>query len=338
MKERSYYLKNWKSWTLPVIPVPEKLNPFKAENVDLSVVLTSHLPYESVKFLTVLGLLEGAEKKGRLEDVHTLVEATSGNTGIVLAAMAKSFSIPIVKLVVANDLPEGKRLPLVMTGARLIPPTEGLSAIGTARELGKWDGRDGCLNLDQYSNLDGTVLHDTFTASRILDQVAYPPTVFVAGVGTGGTLVGVSKHLHERRENITVVGVLLKQGNEIPGVRDLARMKEITLPWRESTDTIVEIESRPSYLAALWFNWVMGITPGPSSGFAYLGALKFLRIQKEMDLLDKLRDKHGRIHVVILFPDGNRPYGDRFMANLPSDYLKESTAPMPWGFPGHALW
>jgi cysteine synthase len=111
-------------------------------------------------------------------------------------------------------------------------------------------------------------------------------------------------------------------------------MKEITLPWRKSLDDIVEIESRPSYLAALWFNWVMGITPGPSSGFAYLGALKFLWQNKVAKELDSLRNEQGRIHVVILFPDGNRPYGDRFMANLPTKYLKISTAPRPWQFPG----
>ncbi|MFA5942505.1 MAG: pyridoxal-phosphate dependent enzyme [Candidatus Paceibacterota bacterium] len=339
-----YYLQRWTKWPLPVIPVPEKLNPFKADKVDLSIVLTCHLPYENIKFFTVLGMLLGAQAVGALKGVHTLVEATSGNTGVVLAAMAKSFEISKVKLVVAPDLPDGKRYPFLLAGAETIPPEEGLSPIGTARKLGgggwreeDWHADNGILNLDQYANPYGTEPHRDFMASKILDQVAYPPTVFVAGVGTGGTLVGVSKHLRDRRENITIVGVLLKKGDEIPGVRDLARMKEITLPWHESLDEFVEVESRPSYLAALWFNWVMSITPGPSSGFAYLGALKYLALQKMNGKLDSLRDDRGRVHAVILFPDGNRPYGDRFMANLPSDYLKASTAPMPWCFPGHEL-
>jgi len=194
------------------------------------------------------------------------------------------------------------------------------------------------LNLDQYANIYGTWPHRDFTGPNILSGLEANPTVFVAGIGTGGTLVGISDRLREERGNITIVGVLLKQGNEIPGVRDLARMKEITLPWMESSDEIVEIEARPSYLAALWLNWVMGITPGPSSGFAYLGALKFLKGRKVAGTLDLLRGNRGRINAVILFPDGNRPYGDRFMANLPTHCLKASTAPLPWHFPGHELW
>jgi len=314
--------------------VPDKLNPFVDDGVDISVVLMNHLPYENLKFLTVFGLLSGAENSGKLHGVHTLIEATSGNTGVVLAAMAKSFGIKRVKLVVAPDLPDGKRYPLLMTGAELIPPEEGMSAISTARKLGD---QDGWLNLDQYSNMDGTTFHEHFTAQKILGSISCQPTVFVAGIGTGGAMIGVSKGLRAQLKKVKIVGVLLPPGQEIPGVRDMNRMKEIALPWWKTLDDCVEIGTRSSYLAALWFNWIMGITPGPSSGFAYLGVLKFLWKNKMAGTLDSLRDNHGRIHSVILFPDGNRPYGDRFMANLPADYLKESTAPLPWRFPGSEI-
>lgn len=330
----SYYVRQ-NVWPLPVIPVSEELNPFKSDGVDLSVALMYHLPYENVKYLTVLGLLLGAKNKGKFHGVHTIAEATSGNTGIVLAATARSFGPFRVVLVVAPDLPDGKRYPLIMAGAEFIQPEDGMSAIATARKMGK---RDGYLNLDQYDNLDGVKLHADITAPKILDQAAYPPTVFVAGVGTGGTLIGISRYLHDMLKKIAIVGVLLKQGHGIAGVRDLDRMKEIGLPWRQSLDEIVEIETRPSYLAALWFNWTMGITAGPSSGFAYLGALKFLWQHKLAGTLDSLRDSQGRIHVVILFPDGNRPYGDLFMVNLPYDMRVISSAPLPWKFPGSELW
>ncbi len=334
---KSYYIKHWDKWPLPVMPVPGELNPFAADGVDLSVALAYHLPYENIKFLTIYGMLAGAEKLGMLRGIHTLVEATSGNTGVVLSAMAKSFGPLSVKLVVSPDLPDGKRYPFLLAGAEAISPEAGLSAIATARKLGGggwkaegWKADDGCLNLDQYANPDGTKLHASFTAPRILEQLAYPPTLFAAGVGTGGTIVGISNHLRSHLENIKIVGVLCSPGQEIPGVRDLDRMKEITLPWRESIDDYTEAEARPSYLASLWFNWIMGLTPGPSSGFAYLGALKFLKKHKDAGTLDSLRNKQGRIHAVILFPDGNRPYGERFMANLPFEYLKASTAPLPW--------
>jgi cysteine synthase B len=327
--------------------VPSELNPFEADRVDLSIAIAYHLPYENIKFLTVYGLLLGAEESGILRDVDTLVEATSGNTGIVLASEAKSFGKLRVKLVVSHDLPDGKRYPLIMAGAELIHPDPKVdaSAIAMARRLGGggwkaegWHADNGCLNLDQYANMDGTKLHTSFTGPKIMEQLAYPPTLFVAGVGTGGTLVGVSNYLRNRLKKIRVVGVLLAPKQEIPGVRDLNRMREITLPWKESLNESVEIMTRPSYLASQWFNWLMGITPGPSSGFAYLGALKSLWGHKAAGTLDSLRDDKGRIHAVILFPDGNRPYGDRFMSNLPTEYLNPSTAPLPWQFPGDELW
>lgn len=344
----SYYLDRWNKWPLPVLSVPSALNPFEADRVDLSIALAYHWPYENIKFLTVCGLLSGAGESGVLNGVHTLIEATSGNTGVVLAPMARSRGIARIKLVVAPDLPEGKRYPLLMSGAEVIPPEEGLSAIATARKLGGggcrsqgWHADNGCLNLDQYANPDGTKLHTSFTAPKILEQLSYPPTVFVAGIGTGGTLVGVSNYLRNNLEKVKIGGVLLSPGQEIPGVRDLSRMKEITLPWRESLDEQIEIETKPSYLAALWFNWSMGITPGPSSGFAYLDALKLLKEYKDKKDgrdIDSLRDHQGRIHAVILFPDSNRPYGDRFTANLPFEYFRASSAPPPWKFPGHELW
>lgn len=344
--EKSYYLKQWNEWPLPVLRVPAKLNPFNNIGVDLSIVLASHLPYENIKFLTVYGMLMGAERAGMLDGIHTLVEATSGNTGIVLATMAKSFGIEHVTLVVAPDLPDGKRYPLIMAGAEIIPPEKGLSTIGTARKLGGggwkargWRAHKGVLNLDQYANPAGADMHADFTAPKILKQLSSPPTLFVSGIGTGGTLIGISRYLrrHESGKPV-IVGVLLKPGNEIPGVRDLTRMEEITLPWRESIDDYVEIETQPSYLAAAWFNWIMGITPGPSSGLAYLGTLQFIQKQKMAGTLDSLRNKKGRVHAAILFPDGNRPYGDRFMANLPLYCLNPSTAPPPWKFPGRELW
>jgi cysteine synthase B len=313
--------------------VPNILNPFKDEGVDLYVAIAYHLPYESIKFLTVLGLLEGAEAAGKLVGVHTLVEATSGNTGVPLTAMARSYGLK-VKLVVSNDLPDGKRYPLIMAGADLISPEEDLSGIGTARKLGK---RKGVHNLDQYGNIDGTVFHELFTAPKILEQLPCKPTVAVLGVGTGGNLVGVSRYFRRVLENITMAGVLLAPQQEIPGVRDRNRMTEITLPWQAAMDESVEIPTRPSYLASEWFNWTMGITPGGSGGFAYLGALKLLQNHKMSGTLDSLRDRNERIPVVILFPDGNRPYGDRFMANLPTEFLDLSKAPLPWQFPGYEI-
>jgi cysteine synthase len=344
MDDLGLYLNSWDKWPLPVVQISQKLNPLKKDKVNLYAVLAFHLPYENIKFITLYGLLSGTKEKGVLKDVHTLIEATSGNTGIVLSEMAKNFGNFKVKLVVANDIPDGKRYPLLMSGAQLISPEEGLSGIATARKLGgggwkekDWKSDNGCLNLDQYANPDGAKIHAIFTAPKIIEQMECAPNIFVAGIGTGGTMVGISEYVKKQIKNVKTVGVLLENGNEIPGVRDLNRMKEITLPWKESCDEIVEIKTKPSYLASLWFNWTMSITPGPSSGFAYLGALKALKKYKDSGELDNLRNEKGEVNVAILFPDGNRPYGERYTANLPYEYFSHNTAPLPWNMPGDKI-
>ena len=307
----NYYLDRWNRWQFPIAVVPNKLNPFAADGVVISVVLMGHLPYENSKFITVLGLLQGATKRRVLYGVDTLVESTSGNTGLVLSSVARFFGISRVILVVNPNLPPGKRIPLVLSGAEVIAPNEGMSGIATARMMGgggwkpdDWQSNGPCLNLDQYANPDGTELHTKYTAEKILAQMDNnPPTVFVAGMGTGGTLIGISNRFRKRLKNISIVGVLASPENEIPGVRDLNQMKEVKLPWRESLDKVMQIKAKPSYLASMWLSWVMGLTVGPSSGFAYLGALKFLKQSKKDGTLDKLRNRKGKVNVTILFAD-----------------------------------
>jgi cysteine synthase B len=341
----NHYVENWLKFPLPVVPIADELNPFVKEGVELYAAVAYHLPYENIKFPTVYGLLSEAKRSGVLKGVHTLVEATSGSTGVTLASLAKSYGDFKVQLVVSPDIPDGKRYPLVMAGAELIPPEENLSGIATARKLGgggwrpvDWHAQNGKLNLDQYANPAGAKYHELFTGPKILEQLPAPPTVFVTSVGTGGTVIGISKYLRSQLENISIVGTFLSPGHEIPGIRDLNRMKEISLPWRQSIDEYLELAARPSYLASLWFNWVMGLAAGPSSGIAYLGALRFIRQKKTAKKLDALRDHEGKIRVAILFPDGNRPYGDRFTANVPTEYFRRAKAPLPWQFPGYELW
>ncbi len=337
------YLEDWKKYPPEIFRVNDsRLNPFIEDGVDLLIAMADRFAYGNSKFITVLGLLQGAQQVGALKGVHTLVEATSGNTGLALALLAPAFGIKQVQLIVPKDLPEGKRAPLVLAGAELVSPAanESLNPVTMARNLGGgWNKggllphRDGVLNLDQYANPWGTELHQSFTApeiARALKTLGFDyPTLAVFGVGTSGTLVGVSKHFRTKFKKVKILGVLLKKGNEIPGVRDREKMKYVGLPWEECSDVIVEIATRPSYLASLWFQWVMGLMPGPSSGFAYMGALKYLAEQKSIGTLDALRNKHGRIVVIIFFPDGSRPYSDRYAANLLTSQLSKDTAPLP---------
>jgi len=333
------------SWCFPVMEIPEVLNPFHGDGVDMFAALAYHLPYENIKFLTVLGLLIGAKESGMFDGVTELVEATSGNTGVVLAQLATAypFNIPRVTLITAPDIPAGKRSPLILAGANIRPPDGDLSAISTARRLGgggwwprgEWRANGGCLNLDQYANPSGYKLHEEWTGPKISAPLLGTDGILCLGIGTGGTLVGISNYFRANKslKHITIVGVLCSPGEEIPGVRDRAKMKEISLPWEKALDHCVETGKGPSYLAAVWFHRFMGITPGPTSGFVFAGGIKSIKAQKDAGLLKRSRSQK-RMRVVFLFPDGSRPYGDRFEANVPFTDPKLFSPPLPW----HMLW
>ncbi|MCL4392400.1 pyridoxal-phosphate dependent enzyme [Patescibacteria group bacterium] len=344
---KNFYLETFadkhRDWPLLVVPVADALNPFKEDKVEMYAVLGYSMPYETMKFLAVLGLLQDAKAKGMLEGVKTLIDGTSGAFGLVMAAIAPAepFNIPKITLVMKEDVPHGKKYPPYLVGAHIIPPLEGLSPIATARKLGgggwKPDGEwtmspEGWLDLDQYANPANASFYRTWAAPRILAQVPQVTTLVVP-VGTGGSVVGIGGGVREKLDGkVTVVGAMCAPGHEVPGVRDLMGMKEILLPWRDAIDERIEVETRVSYLSALHFAWHQGITPGVSSGLTYAAGLKFLRSEKEKGTLDRLRHKKsGIIKVVMIFHDNFRPYvADRFTVFLPLEWQRPSTAPMPW--------
>jgi len=290
----------------------------------------------TMKVLSAIGLFRGARKAGLLTKNTTIIEASSGNAAAAIVAIAPEAGIQNpVEIVIPPDPPEGKRAPLEVAGARLLYADRGLSTVETARARGgggyqsngTWvKGKNDYLTLDQYANPWNPWGYEEYAAPNILAQV---PTfdAFVAPIGTGGTLIGFSNYFRKYLEKITMVGVHCAPGHEIPGVRDLNRMKDIRLPWEKALDFRIEVETRPSYLAALWFFRFMKLATGPSGGFTYMGALKFLSMMKDRGRLGEFR------RVLVLFHDGNRPYWDRFKANLPLSeirYQDVSTMPLPW--------
>ena len=335
-KRRNFYVQQFLSgdWPLPVTHVCDSLNPLAGEGVVMYAVLGYHLPYDTMKFLTVLGLLEDAQTSGKLAGVNTLVEATSGATGYVLTQLARSqpFDIRRVVLIMKEDVPLGKRYPPHLAGAEIRPPDEGLSPISTARRLsGSADDHGLWLNLDQYANMAGANYHRDWVAEKIFAATG-EISVICPAVGTGGTVIGLRQALARRMPNASMVGVMCAPQEEIPGVRDLDGMKEILLPWREGLTDTVEVTTRMAYLSALWFQWEMGLTPGASGGLSYAGALQYLYKRRAEGTLDALRRKHdGKIVVVVLFHDNARPYvTDRFTVFLSAEMQRPQTAPRPW--------
>ena len=298
---------------LPLVELPSRLNPFADQKVRVFAKLMYLLPLLNSKSLTVLNMmLEAADK---LEEVHTIVENSSGNTAFSLAIMAPLFGIHTVRAMVPLDIAPGKLELLRLAGAHVRFPENGLSGIVTAREMGK---SEGFLNLDQYSNKANVAAHAKWTAKQVWEQTEGELTVFCTGLGTTGTALGAVEYFRQQQAAVTVVGVYCLPNNAVPGVRSMEGLEEISFDWRSEIPEPVGASTKESFKKSLDLCRA-GLVAGPSSGFAYAGLLRFLTEQRD---LNGLRNKKGEVVATFICPDTPFPYLDKYSTILdPSDFV-----------------
>ncbi|HEY5633048.1 MAG TPA: cysteine synthase CysM [Burkholderiaceae bacterium] len=180
--------------------------------------LEGNNPAGSVKDRPALAMIARAEARGDIRPGDTLIEATSGNTGIALAMAAAIRGYRMV-LIMPENLSLERRQSMKAYGAELILVTREQGMEG-ARDLAdrmqaEGEGRV----LDQFSNDDNWISHYESTAPEIWEQTAGRVTHFVSAMGTTGTITGVSRFLKERDEGIVIVGAQPEEGSSIPGIR-----------------------------------------------------------------------------------------------------------------------
>ena len=201
----------------PLVGLP-RLSP--AENVRLWAKLEDRNPTGSIKDRPALAMIEAAERDGTLRPGATILEPTSGNTGIALAMAAKLKGYGLVCVMPENTSAERRQL-LQAYGARVIfSPAAGGSnqAVATAKELAKQN--PDWVMLYQYGNPANVAAHYRTTGPEILRDL---PTVthFVAGLGTTGTLVGVGRYLREHQPGVQIVAAEPRYGELVYGLRNL---------------------------------------------------------------------------------------------------------------------
>ncbi len=267
--------------------------------------LESFNPGGSVKDRIAVSMVEAAEKEGRLRPGGRVVEPTSGNTGVGLALVCAVKGYPLT-LVMPDSTALEHRQTLEAYGARtvLTPAEDGLAAsVARAREIA---GREGALLLDQFENPANPAAHRSGTAREIVEAFRAQgglPDAFVAGVGTGGTLTGVSKVLRREKRDVLVVAVeplscpVLSGGGRgttriqglgagfVPGVLD-----------RAAYDRVVTVSDEDAWRMKLRLAREEGLLVGVSSGAAAVAAL---RIAGELG---------ARKSVLTVFPDTGERY------------------------------
>jgi S-sulfo-L-cysteine synthase (O-acetyl-L-serine-dependent) len=193
-----------------------------ADNKERGNVLLGKLegnnPAGSVKDRPALSMIQRAEERGDIRPGDTLIEATSGNTGIALAMAAAIKGYRMV-LIMPEDLSIERAQTMKAFGAELILTTKTTGMEG-ARDLAEKMQADGKgLVLDQFANSDNPRIHFETTGPEIWQQTHGQITHFVSAMGTTGTITGVSRYLKQKNPNVKIIGAQPSEGSRIPGIR-----------------------------------------------------------------------------------------------------------------------
>ncbi|MGE8602568.1 cysteine synthase CysM [Bordetella trematum] len=181
--------------------------------------LEGNNPAGSVKDRAALSMILRAEARGEIAPGDTLIEATSGNTGIALAMTAAMRGYRMI-LIMPDNLSVERRAAMTAYGAELILTPAAQGGMEYARDLAMSMQAEGKGKvLDQFSNADNPQAHIEGTGPEIWDQTGGQVTHFVSAMGTTGTIVGVSRYLKSRNPAVQVVGAQPAEGSQIPGIR-----------------------------------------------------------------------------------------------------------------------
>jgi len=296
----------------PLVELPKILNPFYDDGVRIYAKLLNTLPLTNVKSIPAFNMLKEMDRKGELDNIHTIIENSSGNTVLSLAVIGRLLGIQNTKAFVSYEVLFGKLQMLQLFGVEPLvnkepicpDPADKTSGIYKAK---KWGKRKGWVNPGQYENSDNPNGHRKTTGPQIFEQLNRDMQIFCAGLGTTGTMVGTAGYLKEQNQKIKTLGVIRTPNNPIPGVRTRGLLKMIAFNWKNYVDFTEEVGTKDSFLQSL--NMIRhGVVVGPSSGFALAGLLNFLKKQKENDALESFANEKGIINAVFICCDSPFPY------------------------------
>lgn len=249
------------------LPEQENIN----NGAQLLAKLEGNNPAGSVKDRPAFNMIYQAELRGDITPGDTLIEATSGNTGIALAMVAAMRGYPITLLMPTNSTQERKDA-MAAYGATLIEVDEGMEA---ARDLALQMQADGKgVVLDQFNNPDNSHAHYLTTGPELWEQTDGKITHFISSMGTTGTITGVSKYLKEQNPDIQIIGLQPDEEASIAGIR---RWPAAYMPGIFKADSVDEIMDIDQNIAEIYMRKLAkseGIFAGVSSGAAAWAAVQ----------------------------------------------------------------
>ena len=235
--------------------------------------LEGNNPAGSVKDRPALSMIAEAEARGDIRPGDTLIEATSGNTGIALA-MAAAIRGYRLRLIMPAHMSSERKLAMAAYGAELIQVSreEGMEGARDLAESMQSRGEGTVLN--QFGNFDNPLAHYRGTGPEIWRQTRGEVTHFISSMGTTGTIMGVSAFLKEKNPEIQIIGLQPKDGSQIPGIRRWSEAYRPTIFQSAKVDRTIDISQSESELMMRRLAVEEGIFAGVSSGGSVSAALQ----------------------------------------------------------------
>ena len=264
--------------------------------------LEGNNPAGSVKDRPALSMIMRAEQSGRIKPGDTLIEATSGNTGIALAMVSAMRGYKMI-LVMPEHLSIERRQTMAAFGAKFVLTSEQQGMEGARDVAENMQARGEGIILDQFANSDNPLAHYDNTGREIWEETNGRITHFVSSMGTTGTIMGVSRYLKSKNPNIEIIGCQPTDGSQIPGIR---KWPEAYLPKifdRSRVDRVMEVSQVDAEETTRRMAKEEGIFAGISAGGAMWVALQLSNVVENSTIVSIVCDRGDRYLSTGVFPE-----------------------------------
>ena len=255
--------------------------------------LEGNNPAGSVKDRPAMSMIREAEARGLIKPGDTIIEATSGNTGIALAMAAAIRGYRLV-LIMPSHMSSERKLSMAAYGAELIEVTQSEGMEG-ARDLADQMAAAGeGIVLDQFANPDNPLGHVSSTGPEIWEQTHGEVTHFVSSMGTTGTIMGVSSFLKAKNPEVQIVGLQPIEGSQIPGIRRWPEVYRPKIFDASAVDRVVDVSQSTAEETMRRMAREEGIFAGVSSGASIATAIEIAESQDNVTVVAIVCDRGDR--------------------------------------------
>lgn len=286
--------------------LPPSLNPFVSEGVEIAALIP-FMVFPHIKTIPTWRMMFEDFDLRLYEGKHTIIVPSSGNTAHAVARLAPVFGFKKVKVIMSTDVPDSKSGILKAFGS--VDVMQVSDVMTTAFEEAR---KEGHYLLDQYSHMGNMRAHELYTGPEIVRALGGAPAIVGIVLGSGGTIGGVSRFLHEKYPETSVIGVRPILGQQVPGARDEVKMKAVvTLPWATFVTAVVELSRKDSFIRMRKLWSAVEPQPGPTSGLAWGGLERYVK----SILAERPGSLRGKC-VAFICPDDGRFYPERTTGEL----------------------